>query len=253
MLALRAALGDPNLIDEESATKIAYGMRALLKAWPPPDTKHFALLYMARLLCAASEEASKAMIESARLPEILLNSNNVPVEKGVLDGVLDSAENPLAAARGARIMGLALLANLAARPQCAARLIERADMNLIISAASRALMMENKDVSQMGGALSHNLALALTAEVGTTTATEHIAPLLFAALEALAKDGALADTDAFGRALSTVGHLLAPKDDEAFAVALSLDAPATLSALKGRAEKLGHTALLEKVQDLLSI
>ena len=64
---------------------------------------------------------------------------------------------------------------------------------------------------------------------------------------------ALADTDAFGRALSTVGHLLAPKDDEAFAVALSLDAPATLSALKGRAEKLGHTALLEKVQDLLSI
>ena len=252
MLALRAALGDPNLIDEESATKIAYGMRALLKAWPPPDTKHFALLYMARLLCAASEEASKAMIE-ADLPGILLNSNNVPVEKGVLDGVLDSAENPLAAARGARIMGLALLANLAARPQCAARLIERTDMNLIISAASRALSMENKDVSQMGGALSHNLALALTAEVGTTTATEHMAPLLFAALEALTKDGALADTDAFGRALSTVGHLLAPKDDEAFAVALSLDAPATLSALKGRADKLGHTALLEKVQDLLSI
>ena len=121
----------------------------------------------------------------------------------------------------------------------------------MLNAASRALSMADAPLSQMAGALSHNLALALTDEQAHVSTAQHAAPLLAAALAALAAEGALTDPDAFGRALSTVGHLLATSEDEAFAVALSLDAPATLNAARERAAALGHSGLLDKVIGLL--
>jgi hypothetical protein len=216
---------------------------------------------VSRLLAASSEAASDAFLSTATsLPTLVLNPPT-----GVLGGELDGAHAPRADARGSRLMALALVANLAARADGAARLVRSHDAHALVDAAARALSATTDTaVCQLGGALSHNLALGLTdveADAsGAPARFELTPPLLTAALGALGaaarSDGALADADSFGRALSVVGHLLGSggggeAHDEAVAVALSLDALSTLDALRERAAGLGRATLLERVRALV--
>jgi len=257
-IGLRAALADPALLDAPNATSLARGLRALLVAWPPTSgQKHFALLYMARLLVASSEVCADALLD-AGVPAVLLRG-----DAGVLGGVLDAAEAPKKEARGARLMALALLANITARPAAAARLLADADSAAaVVGAAFRALgASDDAPVGQMGGALGHNLAIGLTPE---TNASEHAPPLLAAAVGAIRAlaEAPAADAEYLGRALSVAGHLLAPSaaagegggvDMDALAVALSLDAHDTLERVKPKAASLGHAALVDKVAALLQL
>lgn len=264
---LPAAMTEPTAVSAAAATTLATGFSALLARWPPPDQKQFALLYLARLLAASSESAAGALVDAA-VPATLLHRG------GLLDASPASAP-PLPGARGARLMGLALLANVASRAAGAAQLLELrtnggdggaeaagcADEGVAVVHAAAAALAEASDaaVSGMGGALAHNLALAMRPERAANLAP----PLLAAALKVL-EEGS--DAVATARALSVVGHLIAPVSDvtvasdaaaatvseDVVAIALSLDASACLSRLEPRASALGVAALLREVRALLS-
>ena len=255
--AMRDALADPKIIDAPTAARLASGVRALLVAWPASEKKHFALLYMTRLLVAASFATAAAVLD-ADMPAVLLAPNG-----GVLGGELDSTDTPLPAARGARLMALAVLANVAACPDGANRLLGGADGPegrgaSVVQAAARALCATSDGaVGQMGGALSLNLSLALTGEARADAASELRPQLLTAALRTLCAldEAPAADAEHLGRTLSVVGHLLSPgadgEDDEAVAVALSLDAPSALERLRQKATAAGHSSLLDRVAQQL--
>ena len=103
---LERAVSDPNLIDEPSAATLASSIRALLCSWPPE--RQFGVLYLSRLLAANSDAARLAMIRH-RLHSVLLSH----------DGALGPAAASAPAARGAKLMALALLSNLASHPRAA--------------------------------------------------------------------------------------------------------------------------------------
>ena len=170
-------------------------------------------------------------------------------------------------------MALALLANLAAKPARARRLLCGGSAAAVAAAAARALGAASSDaaLAQMGGALALNLILELVAtpedrtqeaaaEEGegvkvqgygaATAANEEVMPtLLPAALGALS---ITQDAEAFGRALSCVAHLLsAGEGDEAAAIVISLDGAATLKGLEERAGSLGHAGLIDEVSRLM--
>jgi hypothetical protein len=265
--SLRAALDDPNLVMPDAAARLSVGFVTLLGRWRPPEQKHFALLYLLRLLVAASDTFAAALLDTTLIALL------IQPDGGVLGGRLDHESQPVAAARGARLMALALLANLAAKPARARRLLGGASAAAVAAAAARALGAATSDaaLAQMGGALALNLALQLVAtpeddtqeegwddgeevsvaRVGAAMATtEQVMPtLLPAALGALPMTQ---DAEAFGRALSCVGHLLsAGEADEATAIAISLDGAATLKGLAERAASLGHADLIAEVSGLI--
>jgi hypothetical protein len=250
---LQAALEDTNLISEGAAAQLADGFSKLLRAWPVSDQKHFALLYMGRLLCAASDTTAAAFVDS-RVPAILLCPPS---------GAL-AAEQQQQSPRGARLRALALLSNLMARSDCAPRLLAQnfsvsgtdpasaaggALSDAIVGAVCRAIDGGAIDAAlgQIGGALAHNLSVLLYDD---PEGHREIAPVLMStALGALV---GLSDADALGRTLSCIGHLLCVGDDEAVAVALSLDAPTTLDRVRDRAIASGHGDLHHKVHAKLS-
>lgn len=271
--ALRLALEDPNLIGAKAAhDTLASGFAALLTFWPPADQRHFGLLYLMRLLAAASDVFGSALLDAG--VEALLQSP----ASGALGGKFDDASAPVAGARGARLMSLALLSNLAAKPGLARRLLCGKSAAGIVAAAARALgTASDAAVAQMGAALSLNLTLCVC-QIGPTpggagdgdddedcvdngkeaelvaalgaAAEEVVPPLLTATLQAL--PALTNDAEGFSRTLSCVGHLLAREDaDDALCVAVSLDAATTLDGLVEHATRLGHCDLLREVRALL--
>ena len=256
---LRAGLDDPNLIDADKAKTLAVGFTALLRAWPPPNQKHFGCLYLMRLITAASDPFGDALLDTSLLAELTDPSS------GVLGGKMDALEGPLTSARGARLMALALVANLAAASPRARRLVCAEAAEAVVSAAARSMECGSGDAAlgQMGAAVSLNLILHLASRPDAedepdgrepsrealAAAEESVAPsLLTATLSAVV---GLTDTEAAGRALSCIGHLLAAESDDVFACAVSLDAAATLDGLRDRAEGQGHDGLLRDVRTLL--
>ena len=261
LAALRTALSDPVLLTASSATSLASTITTLLRAWPPTSGQlHFAMLYMARLIAASSDAYSSAVLE-AGLPSVLLD-----LDTGAIGGVLDSAAAPRKAARGARLMALALIANIAMRkPDVATLLSDSTRAAAVVGAACRALgAHDDPAVGQMGGALAHNLTVAMSPQA----ASEHMPPLLTAALTALRAlaDATSVDAEYLARALNVVGQLLsvsqgtgagagtadtAEAGEEALAVALSLDGAAVLDLVRDKAAGAGHASLVDRVRALL--
>ena len=244
---LSSAIDDPNLITASTAALLASAFDTLLAHWPPTDQKHFATLYLTRLLAARSDPLCAALLDCG-LPTRLLSAG----------GVLDPAALSPSAARGARLMALATLSNVASRDEGARRLLEGASGALVVAAAASALSDGAADsaVWQMGGALGHNLALHLKSSAadgggGLAAAEEWAPPLLAAAIGAVGKFAAAKDGEALGRALSVIGFVLAAGLAELAAVALSLDAQQALAAVAEAASSLGHGPLLHDVRALL--
>ena len=123
-------------------------------------------------------------------------------------------------------------------------------------------------VTQMGAALAYNLSLHLAclstgAFVETQLATERgalasavrlgaamCAPLLPAIVAALPS---FTDSETLGRAISVLGHMLHARDDEAVAVALSLDTASVLVAVRRTAAASGHLRLIDEVAALIEV
>jgi hypothetical protein len=233
--SLPAALVDPPLITEESADRLARGAAGALRALPIAE--QFGLLYLLRLLGASSDTASAAMLTAA-LPQILLDSG----------GALGGATRAIPSSRGARLMGLALLSNLASREEGTAALLgaEGALAQAVVTLGVDALA-DSADVpfSQLGAALAYNLSLhAPTLPGGPGVALR----LLSAALSSLPT---MSDAESLARTLSVLGHLLHACDEEAVAIAASLNATAALARLKPKVTPLGHGPLLARVLALL--
>jgi hypothetical protein len=232
-LHLPPLLEPSNTLAPEGALEAVAAAAVALLASSATDSL-FAPLYLLRL-AAAAEPFAFALVEGDLVPTLL---------RGPLHPNAQTA-----ASRPARLMALTLLSNAAASPAAASQIVRAEGLSTeeegAVSAASRALASGDAPLAQIGGALAYNLALNWPIdEPGDAWAR-----LLATALEALPTQ---TDGAAIARLLCSVGQLLLRIEDEALAVAISLDASTTLvaRATEGSTAE-GWQPLLAEVRALL--
>ncbi|KAL1515786.1 hypothetical protein AB1Y20_002402 [Prymnesium parvum] len=201
---------------------------ALLDAWAATHpAKLFSLLYLLRL----------AVLRAPPLATLLLQSD-VPLH--LSSSLLAHTSPP--AARGARLMALALLSNAAAsaEPVAALEACERRALAVVDAASAAARERCDASHAQLGAALAYNLSLHLDARAPARAWSALLTGLLGALREQ-------ADEESLTRLLGAVAQLLCRFGDEARALALSLEADGVLRACAARAPLVSQ-ALLDQVR-----
>lgn len=205
---------------------------SLIQAWgtsTPEDL--FALLYLLRL----------AVLRAPPLAASLLKFEFV---KLLSTSLLEHAST--SASRGARLMGFMLLSNAVSTEEGGRALASDASTTAcVLHSISRAMKTAgDPQQSQVAAALLYNLAFSIEADSPQQT----MEALMVALLDYM---GTQSDSETIERLLLALGRLLLRFCREATALALSLDARKTLSAMRACAPDASWQSLLARVMQLL--